>query len=67
MTPRELFDQGVRRIRIPAWNRMSYIELAEVEGSIAPWVKLYDPASMEGHTDLPLMYIGSSNYEEWKG
>lgn len=47
MTAKEAIDQGIQRVRLPTWNKDSYLELPvkNAEGLIGPWAKLYDPIS----------------------
>lgn len=40
-TIKELHAQGVRRVRLPVWNRTAYLQLGEA----LLWAELWDPAS----------------------
>ncbi|HEY4388542.1 MAG TPA: hypothetical protein VGN34_29170 [Ktedonobacteraceae bacterium] len=64
-TIHQLFEQGIRKIRLPIWNKFAYIELLEAEpGVCAPWCKLYD-IGCPGR-ELPLSQIQSDEYEKWE-
>jgi hypothetical protein len=63
-TIHQLFEQGVRKIRLPIWNKFAYIELLEAEPGVrAPWCKLYD-IGCPGK-DLPTCTVHSDEYEAW--
>ncbi len=64
MNMHQLFAQGVRKIRLPVWNKFAYIELQEVQGKLTPFGKLYD-IGCPGK-DWPLWQAESEDYEEWK-
>ena len=64
MNINQLFDQGVRKIRLPVWNKFAYLELIEPRlGQLAPFGKLWD-IGCPGH-DFPLWQAGNDEYEEW--
>ena len=61
----QLFEQGVRKIRLPVWNKFAYIELLEPQpGRLAPFGKLYD-IGCPGK-DIPLWQEKSSEFEAYK-
>lgn len=64
MTYDELFNQGVRKIRLPDWNEWAYLELQETDsGGIRPFCKLWDifcPGK-----ELGLWQVDRIDYEPW--
>jgi len=64
MNMRQLFEQGIRKIRLPVWNKFAYLELIEpIPGQLAPFGKLWDIGC--AGRDVPLWQAESDEYEEW--
>ncbi len=72
MTISQLYAQGVRKVRLPEWNKFAYIELVEPSpGVLAPWGKLWDigcPGRDIGGADRDILTVGGGDddrFEEW--
>ena len=68
----QLFAQGVRKVRLPEWNKFAYIELTEPQpGVLAPWGKLWDIGCAGrdiGGADGNMLIVGGGDddrFEEW--
>ncbi len=64
MKIRQLFEQGIRKVRLLEWNKFAYIELAELQpGVLAPWGKLWDIGC--AGRDVLLVQETADTFEEW--
>ncbi len=63
MTIPQLFAQGVRKVRLPEWNKFAYIELIELSGQLTPWGKLWDIGC--AGRDVLLIEEKADTFEEW--
>ncbi len=59
----QLFAQGVRKVRLPEWNKFAYIELIELSGQLTPWGKLWDTGC--AGRDALLIEEKADTFEEW--
>ena len=59
----QLFDQCVRKVCLPAWNKFAYIQLHEVNNALMPWARLYDLRC--NGDQLPAVSIDNDTYEAY--
>ena len=62
---RELLEAGVRKVRLPEWNRFAYMSIGEASGGLAAWATVYD-VGCPGKEVYAWQFGGEDRWEEWQ-
>jgi hypothetical protein len=62
MTIQEAIQQNCRRIKLPVWNLMAYIELPILPNGIGPVAKLHD---INGDTMIGMWNLDGDEWEPY--